>query len=213
MKERNQHISAEELSAFVDSDLEAGRKTAVAAHIESCAECKNEVEALMGLKSGLANLASAEPSRDLWPAVQRAAAEKPQSALASWLKRFWMVPTASLAGAAAALLVVMLVSGTPQPGPEEPKGKMSALASVQKAEVDYRNAIAALEGEFHSESPDWSPEVKQVVVDSLAEIDRSIEKCRVAMGENPDDREAQEAILTAYQHKVDFLTELVAESM
>jgi len=198
------HIPVEELSAFIDGDVEESRAREIQGHLDECQACSNAAEDLRALKSDLSALADAEPQRNLWPAVQRA-----REPSVSWWRRFWMVPAAAVAGAAAALLIVFVV-GRPV---DKPAGPLSAMETVAKAEVEYRNAIAALETAVKTSQPRWSPETKAVVDQGLAQMNQTIDRCRTALKQNQSDPEAQEALLTAYQYKVDFLTDLVAESL
>jgi len=200
------HIQAEELSAFIDGDVEESRARGIRSHLGECQACSQTAEELRALKNDLSALAGVEPRRDLWPAVQRA-----REPGVSWWRRFWMVPTAAVAGAAAALLIV-LVLGRPV-DVEKPVGPLSAMETVAKAEVEYRNAIGALETAVKASQPQWSPETRAVVDQGLAQMNQTIEQCRTALKQNQSDPEAQEALLTAYQYKVDFLTDLVAESL
>ena len=189
------HIQAEELSAFIDGDVEESRAVKIQDHLDECEACAKVAEELRTLRGDLSELADVEPQRNLWrpPAV-------------SWWRRFWMVPAAAVAGAAAALLVVFML-GRP------PAGPLTALETVARAEVEYRNAIDALETAVKTSRPQWSPETRAVVERGLAQMNQTIEQCRTALKQNQDDPEAQEALLTAYQYKVDFLTDLVADSL
>ncbi|MBW1811185.1 MAG: zf-HC2 domain-containing protein [Deltaproteobacteria bacterium] len=213
MTQKTDHISLEELSAFIDSDLTADRVALVEAHLAECDMCQSEVEQIRAMRGGLKLLAAVELQKDLWPQIQQESSKKPTGGLADWFKKFWMVPTAALVGAAVALMVMVLAAGPTVKEVKAPQGPQSALASVQKAEIEYRNAIGALEAALTKDSPDWSPEVQKVIRDSLLEIDHSIKKCRLALKNSPDNRIAQESVLTAYQYKVDLLTELVAQTL
>jgi hypothetical protein len=92
-------------------------------------------------------------------------------------------------------------------------GPIEALQAVADAELNYRQAIGSLEQALGPQRGRWSQQTRDVVEHGLAEIDKTLEKCRTALKNNPADLEAQETMLAAYQHKVDFLTDLVAESM
>ena len=204
-----EHIQAEELSAYIDGDIEESRARNIQSHLADCEACTEAAEELRRLRSDLSGLADVEPRRDLWPAVRRARAPDPA---VSWWRRFWMVPAAAVVGAAAALLVV-LVLVRPVDDAKKPPGPLTALETVARAEVEYRSAIDALDAAVKTSQPRWSPETKAVVEQGLAQMDETIAKCRTALRQNQTDTQAQEALLTAYQYKVDFLTDLVAESM
>jgi anti-sigma factor RsiW len=203
------HIPAEELSAFIDGDVEAPRAGEIHSHLEVCEDCARAVEELRRLRDDLSGLADIEPRRDLWPAVRRARAQPPA---VSWWRRFWMIPAAAVVGAAAALLVVFVL-GPPVDGDtdKKPKSPLTALQAVANAEVEYKNAIDSLQAAVKTAQPEWSPQTRAVVEQGLAQMDVTIDKCREALKQNQTDPDAQEALLTAYQYKVDFLTDLVAD--
>lgn len=203
---------SEELSAYLDSDLEASKLEEIKSHLESCQECSAVCDELGSLRTGLSALSDSEPVRDLWPAIERARAKTAEAGFAAWLRKFWMVPVSAAAGAAAVLLVFTLVGPTTQPA-KEPAGPVTALQAVAKAENDYRKAIDSLEGALQESREGWDPKTRQIVEQGLAEMNGTIEKCRAALKENEEDPKAQEAMLAAYQYKVDFLTDLVADSL
>jgi hypothetical protein len=205
-----EHIRAAELSAYIDGDIiEESRAQKIQSHLDDCEACTQAAEELQRLRGDLLELADVEPRRDLWPAVRRARAQPPAI---SWWRRLWMVPAAAVVGASAVLLVV-LVLGRPVDDAKKPTGPLTALETVARAEVEYRSAIGSLEAAVKTSRPQWSPETSAVVGQGLAQMDATITRCRTALRRNQTDPEAQEALLTAYQYKVDLLTDLVADSM
>jgi hypothetical protein len=205
------HFSDEVLSAYIDRDLDSPSLEEIEGHLGSCAACRAAIAEIEAIKSDLSDLGKTQLQRDLWPAIRREVA-KDLDAL-SWWRRFWMVPVAAAVGAAAALVLVIVFMGPPQQGSSRPAGKLSALASVQKAELEYRGAIASLQQALRTDKPAWGPRTQQVIADSLAEIDKSIKRCHEALKAEPENIQAHEMVLAAYQQKVDLLTDLVAESM
>jgi anti-sigma factor RsiW len=208
----SKHSPAEELSAFLDGDLETTRRAEVASHLEGCADCRKVVEELRSLAAGLRTLAQVDPERDLWPRLRRTLEQRPDPS--GW-RRLWWIPAAAVAGAAAALLVVVFAvrSGGPGGPTGKARGPATALQAVVNAEIDYRNAIADLETALARERPAFSPEVEKTVHAGLAEIDATVERCRRALASDPKNLEAHETLLAAYGHKVDLLTDLVGASI
>jgi anti-sigma factor RsiW len=211
MTTRDEHVAIEELSAFADRDLAPARLAEIERHLAGCGECQREVQQIEALRRDLRGLAEAEPRRDLWPVIARARREPPRGSLLGWLRAPWALPAAALAGAAAALLVVFAVGRGPE-APPAPAPANAALAEVAKAEAVYRGAVARLQATL-GQSRAYSPKARAVVARSLAEIDRAIERCRKALRQDPYDPDAQEAMLAAYQQKVDLLSDLVQETM
>ncbi|MBN2493304.1 MAG: zf-HC2 domain-containing protein [Deltaproteobacteria bacterium] len=207
----SEHVEPEELSAHLDGDLDSGREREIEAHLEACEACRRVAAEIGQLKGGLAALGAVEPGRDLWPGVQAALAPRTRS----WWRRFWMLPVAAAAGAAAAILVALLLGRSAiEPAPRtEPAGALQALQAVAQAEIQYRKAIDALSGALGAQRSRVGPQTRALIVRGLAEIDATIERCRAALAEDPFDLEAQETMLAAYQHEVDLLTDMVAESL
>jgi hypothetical protein len=202
MGKDQQHISTEKLSALVDGDFE--RNADIDSHLKQCDRCLAELNTIRSLKSSLRLLADVEPERELWIDIKKSMIP----AFSSKMK--WLVPAAAMAGAAIALLLVLLVSVS---GKDTSPGKVGALKTVINAEIEYRQAIASLENAVVPSLAGKNPKTKKVIQESLKEIDQIIEKCRLAFREHPKDRGAQEAVLAAYQYKVDLLTDLVAGSL
>ncbi len=216
MSAKDQHIGVEELSAFLDRDLDEARLTAIEAHLADCTECQQSMAEFGSIKSGLLQLGDVEPRFDLWPAIERAttgASESTEQPLRVWWRSFWLAPTAALVGVAAMLLLVFMWSGPGTQTGQELTGPMTALAAVQNAEAEYRKAITQLQGSLSQQAPAWNPETQKIVATSMTEIDASIKNCRTAIASDQNDSEAQLALLGAYQSKVDLLTDLVAESL
>jgi len=203
---------SELLSAYLDSDLDRAKLSEIRAHLEECSQCSAVCDDLGSLKSGLTALKDAQPVRDLWPAIERAKAKETGSGLAGWFRRYWMVPASAAAGAAAVVLVLLLVGPGQQTG-NQPTGPVTALQAVAKAETEYRKAIDSLEGALTQSQEHYDPKTRKIVQEGLAQMNETIEKCRAALKNNENDSKAQEAMLAAYQYKVDFLTDLVADQL
>jgi tetratricopeptide (TPR) repeat protein len=201
-------ISVEELSAHVDADLEGNRAAEVAAHLEACAECRLVETHLRGLKSDLAKYRNIGPKRDLWPEIdQRLSGDRDRSRTwLWWLPRLVPIPVA----AAAVLAVVLLAGPTQRPEPSRPVPDLNrALATVEQAELAYRDAIASLEKALEKEKAGFDPKTLAIIEKSLSEIEAAIERSRAAMQRDPGNVEANRAMLAAYRQKMDFLFELL----
>lgn len=202
MKTLDSICPAEELlSAHLDGDLSAEDERAVAQHLGNCSACSAVLEELSALRRDLGRLA--EPGPDLWPAI--ALRLQPSESLLARLRRMWLLPAAAFAGAAAAVLAIWFFA-RPAERPREP---LRALQAVIAAETTYRDAIASLEGALGEQPAGFSAEVQTEIARGLADIDNSISRCREALARDPNNLKAHETMLAAYQHKVDFLTELV----
>jgi anti-sigma factor RsiW len=203
----------EELSALLDGDLPVEEEACLQAHLAGCAACRAATEELGALRVRLPGLAVVEPPRDLWPAIRRARRRELRAEAGGFRGAFgraWLLPAGALAGAAAAALVFFLAVGL---GPDRPAPALQALVAVQSAERTYQDAIAGLEQALEGDQAELAPEVRATIRKGLEDIDAVIARCRQVLRDAPDDLAAHRAMLAAYQHKVDFLTELVGESL
>ncbi len=132
------HLSLETLARLVDEPAEA----AEAAHLEMCAECRAELDALRDQTSDLGDLPDLEPPPDIWPAISARLREEgllrePRRAAGpSWL-RFAASLALFLAGGA----VGFTVRGAPASEPADAGSISARLATV----VDVDEAALLLE--------------------------------------------------------------------
>jgi len=144
----------EDLSAFVDGELDAARDAALRAHAAACAACSARVEQLRAVDTALRDAALA--SRELDAARVEALRERVASRLdadreptdplrarrAPRRSRRWVAPFAagSLAGAAAATLVWLVQPSPPPPQIAAPERVAAAPAADAMARAQARVA-------------------------------------------------------------------------
>ena len=202
-------LSVEEMSAHIDGDLESVSPSQVEAHLEVCGKCRQARADLLLLKGDLKHWRDLKPARDLWQEID---AEIPQTqsttpAALKWLPRLVPIPIA-----AAAAIAVYIIAKQPADEPAKqptPPTLDQAIVAVQQAESSYRDAIASLEKVLEKEKAGFNPDTLAVIEKSLKEIDDAIERSREALLKDPDNIEANRAMLAAYRQKMDFLFELV----
>jgi hypothetical protein len=204
--------SPEELSALLDGDLEPARAAELRAHAADCPACCRVTAELRAVRGGLqelggADLGAAAQERDLWADIRRAHRREVNPGF--W-RRYWLAPAGALVGAAAAALLVWLLV---LPGARPGAPPVEALAAVLDAERTYQQAIAGLEGALTERPDGYDSQAQRTIQQGLADIDTVIARCREALRAAPEDLGAHRAMLAAYQHKVDFLSELVGEAL
>jgi len=107
----------EQLTAYLDGELEGDRGSAVRGHLRECEECRQVAENEAALRDGLRALPPVDPPASLWSGVQaRLAQEEVADARRPAWRRalarplLWLRPQPlSLAGAAIATVVVLVV--------------------------------------------------------------------------------------------------------
>ena len=201
-------LQAEQISAFLDGDLDQTESEATAVHLEQCPDCRATRDEMTALMGGLAALAEVEVPARVWGEIQRAHHAADRVPLIERLRRAWAVPAWTFAGAA--VVVAVWVWQAPPAEQAKPTGLAAALHSVRRAEDTYIEAIAALQQVADQDLDHFDPRVRTTIKQGLAAIDSTIENCRRALHESPGDITAHRTMLAAYQQKVDFLNELLA---
>jgi len=206
------------MSRSVDGELAGRRAARLERHLASCGECRALLEDLHRIVDGAAKLETPEPSEKVWrniraglasaelrPAVEGVALEpRPLFGLG--------LPALRFAGSAT-LAFVLLVTGVvvglrlgrqaTLAGPEA--GEKYTLAKLDEAERYYQQAIRSLSDAFASAKGGLAPQVAEFFDRNLSVIDATIQACRAAVLEEPDDLEARDYLLAAYTQKVSLL--------
>ncbi|MFO7260734.1 MAG: hypothetical protein DIU52_006245 [bacterium] len=126
-----EHLSLEALARLVDEPAEP----AEAAHLEVCAECRAELDALREQTSELAHLPDLEPPPDIWPAIEACLREEgllraPRRASGS----VWLRLAAALALFLAGGVVGFAVRGAAQDEPFDAESITTRIATAADAE-------------------------------------------------------------------------------
>lgn len=120
----NCHTVREQLGSYVDGELRSELRAPVAAHLDECATCRAEVEAIRGLEARLAAPVSGELPAGHWTSVAQRLDQ------AEWVARSGSpsVPTGRLALAASvALLIGASIFATVLVGPGAAPGPAPAI--------------------------------------------------------------------------------------
>jgi tetratricopeptide (TPR) repeat protein len=122
------------------------------------------------------------------------------------------LPALRYAGVAAAALVLVItgvsigrrLSRGPAPLGPEAREKYT-LAKLDEAERYYQQAIKSLSEAFAAEKGTLAPQIAELFDRNLSVIDTTIQACRRAVLEEPDDLEARNYLLAAYTQKLTLL--------
>lgn len=105
---------AEALELYLEGELEGGQRRALDDHLSSCPSCRSELALAAEVRDSLRRLPSLEaPRRAVAEVMATARAEADASEWwqpGAWLRGLLARPALAVAGAAAALLVVILLS-------------------------------------------------------------------------------------------------------
>jgi hypothetical protein len=174
-----------------------------------------------------------EPQADAWPAIrQRIEAQRVRSIAPASIETPARRRLTRWIAAAAGLVIVVgttlvLSNGGKSPEPQQvaadsappstllppvggdtplvPASLATANPSLAAVLDQYHQASRELEAEVASRTAELSPATREVVRRSLATIDTAIADLRAALGANPRDAAAGQAISTVYERKLEFL--------
>lgn len=106
------HAELDQLSAYIDGELEAHERTALEAHLPTCAECRSTLNALRATITDLASLPEPVPNeQDSW--ALRSAIARARAPVKRWHRAAWA------AGAVAAALIAVVAIVRPGPDPRQ----------------------------------------------------------------------------------------------
>lgn len=225
-REGGRHPGKESLHGFAEGDLPRDVAAEVEAHLEACARCRREVEAIRELVRRAAELPRGiEPRRDLWPGVEARirwddGREEPGTgvpfpglrAAGPWLAAAAAVLVALTAGAT--LWLAGGPDGASDPGPASVASAPAAdsalrsspvLVELGQVEAGYRPMVDRLTGILESRSDRLPPETRRVVERNLGIIDAAIAEAESALTEHPASPELLRALDRSYQRKIDLL--------
>ncbi len=204
----------DDLSAYLDGDLDAAVASAVAEHLAACSQCRAVVDDLARLRAAARTWATdaAAPSADLWPGIAaRLASTEAASAGAvgtssrtvvtpiRWYRRRVSLGLAELALAAsvvAALGGALLyqrqtvpaapLTPTPIVVQVEPFDAPDAgVATINFADAQYDAAIVDLERVLQEQRQHLNPRTVLVLERNLRIIDDAVREARAALAVDP----------------------------
>jgi len=178
------------LSEYVDGELANGERTALEAHLATCAACRATVEDLRKVVARARALDDSAPKANLWPGVAKRIGAGKVVDIRS--RRFsFNVPQLI-----AASIALMLLSGggawlalkPPQiasDGPFTPAPSQGQLQATWTGKTDA--AIADLQNVFDRNKSRLDTSTVRVVQQAFTTIDRAIAEARTALQADPSD--------------------------
>ncbi|HTS37075.1 MAG TPA: anti-sigma factor [Candidatus Solibacter sp.] len=182
------------------AEIEDGSSAAQRAHLKTCRACSALVADLNLIATSAIELREAEPSPRVWNSIEIALRQegliRPQRASHSLLPSFssrwgwarWMVP------AAAALLIAVGVYVRQHSQPESIATKIAQ--PINEAEVAGLN-----DSDLMQEIAEQSPAMQAQFAENLRRVNEYIVDAKGTVDENPNDEEARQSLMDAYQEK------------
>jgi len=212
----SEHVN-DELSAYLDEELDAAARGRVEAHLAACAECRGTLEALQQVVRRARTLDDRPPARDLWAGI----ASRISSAdtadvvpLASRRRRFaFTVPQLA---AAAVLLAVMSTGATVLLTRHNPASLASdtaltvrpAALPAESMVLSYDAAIRDLQLALDARRSQLDTGTVRVIEQSLAVIDMAIAQARSALARDPNNPYLNSHLQRAFDRKLDLLRQV-----
>lgn len=219
MNSHNEWI--EQLSDYLDGELDPPAHAAVEAHLASCGDCARVLNELRSVVLTAQSMPSREPSADLWAGISAALpSNAPSDRIVSISRRRFSLPLWQLAAAAVLLIAVsgwMAVRFlAPAPAGNESlasradsgDGSDRSAADVAAVRLDdpaYDAAIADLKATLDETRSALDPATVKVVEDDLLIIDQALDEARRALARDPANDYLTEHLVETRRRKLDLL--------
>jgi len=198
-------MNCAEFQKALPEHAEPQRDTALQAHLRLCSDCSLLVSDLDSIVAAAPSLAEAEdPSPHMWLQLEAALKSEglirqPQPALAqtsrergrSWWTLAWAVPVA-------AALVMGLVFYGPGRGQQT---EMAKTAALNQPDVKIGPAINRDDEDLLEVVGSHSPAMRAEYAANLNNVNAYIREAEEAAKANPDDEQAQESLMNAYDQR------------
>jgi hypothetical protein len=192
------------LAAIRGGTLDAETADRVATHLDTCAECRADLEALEAIAPLAAGLPRAlPPERDLWDGIQRRL--RPRGVPGRITVPVWLL------AAAAVILVAMsaLVTRTLVDAGRTPTA-VALPAGFAEAEARYVETVVELTALYDRARGALQPETRRVIERNLAVIERALREAREALDRQPANAALETLVHSAYRRKIEFLERATA---
>lgn len=224
------HNAQKLISELLDGELSQEKKPKLLAHLSVCSNCREIYEDLTLIKSKAALPGSFEPSDRVWQEIkarlekevlsgqQETAQEKFRRKYRSEKTRTSLSPLPFFRYIAAFFIFLVFIAGAfylgrhyrnPAQSELQVASGNSALQKIQEAEFYYRRAIQSLTEALQSSSDELPLQMVEVLQANLQLLDRTIELCQQAVNEQPDNLQAHDYLLNAYNSKLNFLNSML----
>jgi hypothetical protein len=188
--------------AYAQGRLSEAAAAELEVHLAECAECAAALEALEPPLDAAARLPRAiDPGLDLWPGIRARLGTRGRRVTLSW----WTL-------AAAAVLLVVASSGLTRwiITQRSPVARVAELPPIAPLEAQYFSAVNELGRALDGARTRLAPATLSVIERNLAVIDSALAESRRALQQDPGNPGLERLVITAWQHKMDFLRRAIA---
>jgi len=218
------------INELLDGEIREKDRLRLEAHLKGCSACRQVYEELKAMKALVAPAEAVEPADSVWervknrlqaeviPGLQEESARNAREKLAENRIPWFKQPSTAIRYAMATIVFVALVAAafflgrnfekTARPQLQAAAGN-PALQKIQEAEYYYKKAIESLFQAVRESENNLPPEMVEVWQANLNVLDRTIERCQQAVNDQPDNFQAREYLLSAYNSKLNFLNNML----
>ncbi len=220
MDKPHSHI-VEQLSEYIDGELDAGTAADVEQHLAGCGDCRTLVTELRAVAARASSLVDTPPQQDLWDGVAAAIVTGPHAVrgIREVARRRFSFTLTQLAAAGIALMVLsggmVWLSSSGDSRADFPAAigadrDLPAVAPVRLSETHYEGAIEDLEEILERGRAQLDAETVRVLEQNLKSIDAAIEECRSALAKDPANAYLNNHLAAARQRKLALLRRATA---
>lgn len=201
------HLTESQINDLVDETLSNSELSQALQHLNSCTQCRAEVDELRAMLHRIAQLPVAiEPSRDLRAEMWAKADRK---TLWSW--RYPLATAAVVLIALSSAITVLVLR--PNEGPVIRMVEAPAPAvDLVSLERQYSVEVEALQRMLRQNRESLLPETVQILEENLRIIDTAIQEARTALANDPNSSTLGELLRAAYQKKLELLKQAARSS-
>ncbi|HEX6589198.1 MAG TPA: zf-HC2 domain-containing protein [Longimicrobiales bacterium] len=219
------HPGEARLNDWLDGELDAVAAADVAAHVDACASCRAEADALRRVLHAAGALGdSIEPRRDLWHDIDshidtagtfELGAWRARRRGALWAHRYELAAAATLLVMLASTGTFLLVRNATQApvvaADERPLPETMTPVSLVSVpgQADYAAAIRKLDALLREREANMDPQTAAVVRRNMAIIDQAIREAQAALAADPANGGLNQAVSAAYKTKINLLRRAV----
>ena len=225
------------INKLLDGEMEEVDYRQLQVHLAGCSKCSQIYEDLKTIKREAKMEIGAEgefePSGAVWeklkskleveiiPGLKEKAEVKIKSEPREKSGKWWRLPRRSWRYSGALLIILVMIAGAFFVGryhQQRPAGQKSQLADeqrvlekIEEAGFYYRQAIESLTEAMKLAAVDnrFPPEMAEILEANLQLLDRTIDLCQQAIRQEPDNLQARDYLLNAYNSKLNFLNNML----
>ena len=210
----------EQLSDYVDGELEFGAQTKIENHLADCEPCRAMRDDLLQIVHFSRQLPLHTPSAAVWTRIQEQIESEPPKTLGMRVKAWWgrvqlrdfSLSIPQMAIVTAAFLVMVAVSAIvfrssqnlnsqiPAFQQQFQRGNETRLDNNDLQDLEQR--INELKGTVEQRRSFWSQDLQISYDKNMISVDQLLSECRQELDNNPADETCRELLHNAYKEKM-----------